>query len=125
MVLSLGLPTAVHPARAPGLSGQDPLLPLQLPPGVNQTAHHAEVACGRQLPSQEVIVNTEHYVQMICITFMPLQYLFTPKSFHLKVLSFFNGGFLPNRDLRRTPVTLSTYFALYGTGTAQSVPTCK
>jgi hypothetical protein len=54
--LSSGLPAAVHTAGAPGLRGQDPLLSLQLAPGVNQAAHHAEATRRRQLPSQKVLV---------------------------------------------------------------------
>jgi hypothetical protein len=53
--MTSGLPAAVHTARAPGLRGQDPLLSLQLPPGVNQAAHHAEATRRRQLPSQKVL----------------------------------------------------------------------
>jgi hypothetical protein len=49
------LPAAVHTAGAPGLRGQDPLLSLQLAPGVNQAAHHAEATRRRQLPSQKVL----------------------------------------------------------------------
>jgi hypothetical protein len=56
--LFTGLPSALHAARASGFSSQDPLLTLQLTPGVNQTAHHAEAACCRQLSSEKVIVYT-------------------------------------------------------------------
>jgi hypothetical protein len=55
--MTSGLPAAVHTAGAPGLGGQDPLLSLQLPPGVNQAAHHAEATRRRQLPSQKVWVS--------------------------------------------------------------------
>jgi hypothetical protein len=53
--LTSGLPAEVHTAGAPGLRGQDPLLSLQLAPGVNQAAHHAEATRRRQLPSQKVL----------------------------------------------------------------------
>ncbi len=69
------MPAAVHTAGAPGLRGQDPLLSLQLAPGVNQAAHHAEATRRRQLPSQKVAgINDDNEGHLCTFVFCPFHH---------------------------------------------------